>query len=83
MYPGEVDGFTLFAGGEAEAGQGMVRGRAFNASSGGEIPAWLWKRDGTKPGTSRQHQGSFQRRSPRLLFWGEINLVQNQRHSQV
>lgn len=50
MYPGEVDGFTLFSGGEG-AGQGTAWGRAFSAGSDAEIPAWLWKRDGTEPGT--------------------------------
>lgn len=58
MYPGEVDGFTLFSGGEAEAGQGTVQGPAFTAGSGGEIHAWLWKRDETEPRTSRQHRFS-------------------------
>lgn len=52
MYPGEADGFTLFSGREAEADHSTVWGQTFNAGSGGEICAGLWKRDGTKPGTA-------------------------------
>lgn len=51
MSPGEVDGFTWFSGGEARVG----RGRALN----GVIPAWLWKRDGTEPGTSGNIKAVF------------------------
>jgi len=81
MYPGEVDGFTWFPGGEAEAGQ---RGDERFTPAMGEIPTRLWQRDGTKLGTSQQHRGSFSLVfPPRSFIWGEFNLVPNQQHCRV